>query len=61
VLLALESFVVLFVGLHNSIPLGTLNNVRGVRIAFPTFKPFATTLLNFAPFALGTAATAFFF
>ena len=28
-LLALQSFVVLFVAFHNWIPLGTLNNVKG--------------------------------
>jgi hypothetical protein len=33
--LALQCFVVLFVALHNWIPLGTLNNVRGVRLEFP--------------------------
>lgn len=60
VLLALECFVVLFVGLHNWVPLGALNNVRGVRIAFPTFKLFATTLLNFTPVAVGLAATTYF-
>jgi len=60
VLLALECFVVLFVGLHNWVPLGPLNNVRGVRIAFSTPKLLATTLLNFVPFAVGLAATAFF-
>ena len=60
VLLALECFVVLFVGLHNWVPLGPLNNVRGVRIAFPTRKLLATTLVNFVPFAFGLAATAFF-
>ncbi|MFZ0662242.1 MAG: hypothetical protein WAM66_06075 [Acidobacteriaceae bacterium] len=61
VLLALQCFVVLFVSLHNWIPLGTLNNVRGIRVAFPTAKLFATTLLNFTPFAIGLAATAFYF
>jgi hypothetical protein len=60
-LLALQGFVVLFVALHNWIPLGTLNNVRGVRMAFPTGKLFLTTLLNFTPFAIGLAATAFYF
>lgn len=60
VLLALQCFVVLFVSLHNWIPLGALNNVRGVRAVFPTGKLFATTLLNFAPFAVGLAATAFY-
>ena len=60
-LLALQCFVVLFVALHNWIPLGTLNNVRGVRAEFPTGKLLLTTLINFAPVAIGLAATAFYF
>ncbi len=60
VLLALECFVVLFVGLHNWIPLGTLNNVRGVRVEFPTGKLIWTTLLNFTPVVVGLAGTAFY-
>jgi len=60
-LLALQCFVVLFVALHNWIPLGTLNNVKGVRFAFPTGKLLVTTLINLAPMAVGLAATAFYF
>jgi hypothetical protein len=60
-LLVLQCFVVLFVALHNWIPLGALNNVKGVRFAFPTGKLFVTTLINFAPVAIGLAATAFYF
>ena len=37
-LLALQCFVVLFVALHNWIPLGTLNDVKGARSAFPGSK-----------------------
>jgi hypothetical protein len=59
-LLALECFVVLFVALHNWIPLGGLNNVRGVRVEFPTGKLLVTTLINFTPFAFGLAATAYY-
>lgn len=47
--------------LHNWIPLGTLNNVRGVRVAFPTGKLLFTTLINFTPVAVGLAATVFYF
>ena len=61
VLLVLQGFVLLFVSLHNWIPLGSLNNVKGVRVAFPTGKLIATTLLNFTPFAIGFAATTFYF
>jgi hypothetical protein len=60
ILLALQCFAVLFVALHNWIPLGKLNNVKGVRIAFPTGKLFWTTLLNFSPVAIGLGATAFY-
>jgi len=61
VLLALQCFVALFVGLHNWIPLGSLNNVRGVRVEFPTGKLLFTTLINFTPIVIGLAATAFYF
>ena len=59
-LLALQCFTVLFVALHNWIPLGALNNVRGVRLVFPTRKLFVTTLVNLTPVAIGLAATAFY-
>ncbi len=61
VLLALQCFVVLFVALHNWIPLGRLNNVQGVRVAFPTGKLLLTTLSNFIPMAIGLAVTASYF
>jgi hypothetical protein len=60
-LLALQCFVVLFVAFHNWIPLGTLNDVKGVRAEFPTGKLFITTLINFTPVAIGLAASAFYF
>jgi hypothetical protein len=60
-LLALQCFVVLFVALHNWIPLGTLNDLKGVRAVFPTSKLLITTFINFTPFAIGLAASAFYF
>jgi hypothetical protein len=60
-LLGLQSFVVLFVALHNWIPLGKLNNVSGVRKEFPGSKLVFTTLLNFTPFAFGLAASVVYF
>jgi len=60
-LLALQCFVVLFVALHNWIPIGTLNNLKGVRVEFPTGKLLLTTLINFTPVAIGLAATALYF
>jgi hypothetical protein len=61
VLIALQVFVVLFVGLHNWIPLGTLNDVKGAHAAFPGWKLFATTLTNFIPFSFGLVASAIYF
>jgi hypothetical protein len=60
-LLGLQCFAVLFVALHNWIPLGTLNNVKGIRVEFPTVKLFLTTLLNLTPVVVGLAATAYYF
>lgn len=57
VLLALQCFVVLFVALHNWIPLGALNNVSGIRVEFPTGKLLVTTLINFTPVAIGLAVS----
>jgi hypothetical protein len=48
-LLALQSFVVLFVAFHNWIPLGILNNLKGIRAEFPTknsWLPRSSTLLR---------------
>jgi hypothetical protein len=48
-LLALQTFIVLFLALHDWIPLGTLNNLAGVRAADSNAKLFTTTLLSAAP------------
>ena len=60
-LLGLQCFTVLFVAFHNWLPLGTLNNVGGVRVEFPTGKLLVTTLINLAPVVVGLAATALYF
>jgi hypothetical protein len=60
-LLALQCFVVLFAGLHNWIPLGTLNDVKGARAAFPGSKLLTTTLTNVIPFSIGLVASAIHF
>ncbi|MGA9885190.1 MAG: hypothetical protein WBQ34_15860 [Candidatus Acidiferrales bacterium] len=59
-LLALQCFVALFVGLHNWIPLGTLNNLDAVRAEFPCSKLLTTTLINFTPVAIGLAGSAIY-
>jgi hypothetical protein len=59
-LIALQCFVVLFVAFHNWIPLGKLNNVSGVRVAFPTGKLLGTTLMNLTPVAIGLGASLYY-
>jgi hypothetical protein len=60
-LIVLQCFVVLFVALHNWIPLGSLNGVKAVRSVFPTGKLLVTTFINFIPVAIGLAASVFYF
>ncbi len=60
-IIVLQCFVVLFVGLHNWIPLGSLNDVKAVRSVFPTGKLLVTTLTNFTPVAIGLAGSVFYF
>jgi hypothetical protein len=60
-LLALQIFIVLFLALHDWIPLGTLNNLAGVRAANPSAKLFTTTLVSAAPYVFGLAASVLYF
>ena len=60
-LVALQCFVALFVALHNWIPLGTLNDVKGAHAAFPGSKLLITTLINFIPVSFGLVASAIYF
>jgi len=60
-LVALQAFTVLFLALHDWIPLGTFNNLAGVRAADPGAKLFTTTLLSAAPYAFGLAASVMYF
>ncbi len=53
ILIALECFVVAFVGLHNWVPLGSLNDLNAVRTEFPGTKLVYVTLSNFIPAAFG--------
>jgi hypothetical protein len=52
-LLALQTFHVLFLALHDWIPLGRLNDVKSVRAANSGSKLLAATLISLAPFAVG--------
>jgi hypothetical protein len=60
-LFALQCFHVLFLALHDGIPLGTLNDVKAVRDANPGHKLVAATLVSLTPFAIGLAASAIYF
>ena len=61
VLLALQCFVALFVGLHNWIPLGRLNDVKAARAEFPGSKLLTVTLIIFTPVAIGLVGSAVYF
>ncbi len=56
-LLALQLFQVLFLALHDWVPLGRLNNVRAVQAADPMARLAAVTALSTLPFAFGLAAS----
>jgi hypothetical protein len=56
-LIALQVFVVVFIALHDWVPLGSLNNLAGVRVADPPGKLLIVTLLSSLPFAIGLIAS----
>jgi hypothetical protein len=57
-LFLLQIFHVLFLSLHDWIPLGRLNDPKSVRATISGRKLLATTLISTAPFAFGLAASA---
>jgi hypothetical protein len=59
-LLGLQCFHVLFLCLHDWIPLGSLNDVKAVSAANPSDKLLLGTLISTAPFAFGLAASAYY-
>jgi hypothetical protein len=61
VLFALQCFHVLFLELHDWIPLGTLNDVKAVRAANSGRKLAAATIISTIPFAIPLGASAFYF
>lgn len=60
VLLALQAFQVVFLALHDWVPLGRLNDVKAARAADPGARLFLTTLVSTVPFAFGLAASCFY-
>jgi hypothetical protein len=59
-LLALQCFHVLFLSLHDWIPLGALNDVQSARNANPGSKLFVGTLVSATPFVIGLAGSVYF-
>jgi hypothetical protein len=56
-LIALQLFVVVFIALHDWVPLGRLNNLAAVQAADPASKLLIVTLLSTLPFAVGLFAS----
>jgi hypothetical protein len=56
-LLALQLFHVLFLSLHDWVPLGNLNDVKAVRAVNPGRRLLITTLISVIPYAFGVVAS----
>ena len=55
--LVCQSLVVLFIALHDWVPLGALNNLAGIRQVDTTGKLLLGTIVSTLPFAIGLAAS----
>jgi hypothetical protein len=49
--------VVLFIALHDWVPLGRLNNLAGIRAVDSTLRRLVTTVVSVLPFAIGLAGS----
>ncbi len=58
--LVCQLLVVLFIALHDWIPLGKLNNLEGIRAADTTGKLLFVTTLSTLPFAVAFAASVYY-
>jgi hypothetical protein len=58
--LGCELYVVLFIALHDWIPLGRLNNLDGIRAVDTRGKLLAVTALSTLPFAIGLGASIYY-
>jgi hypothetical protein len=57
---ALQCFHVLFLALHDWVPLGRLNDVKAARGANPGGKLAVGTIISVIPFAIGLGASGFY-
>jgi hypothetical protein len=55
-----QLYVVLFIALHDWIPLGRLNNLAGIRAADTSVKRLVVTVLSALPFAIGFVASVYY-
>jgi hypothetical protein len=58
--IACQFFVVLFIALHDWIPLGKLNNLAGIRSVDSLAKRVIVTALSALPFAIGLAGSIYY-
>lgn len=56
-ILACQTYLVLFIALHDWLPLGKFNNLAGIRTVDTVGKRVLTTILSTLPFAIGLVAS----
>ena len=59
--LATQICIVLFIGLHDWVPLGGLNNLAGIRAVDSRSRLLVTTILSTLPFAAGLAGSLYYY
>jgi hypothetical protein len=60
VFIACQFYVVLFIAIHDWIPLGRLNNLIAVRAADSTFRLLLVTAVSTLPYAIGLAGSLYY-
>jgi hypothetical protein len=58
--LGCQLFVVLFIALHDWVPLGSLNNLAAIRATDSRSRLLIVTLISALPYVIGFAATAYY-
>ena len=58
--IACQLYVVLFIAIHDWVPLGSLNNLAGIRAVDSFERRLRTTLLSTLPFAVGLVASIYY-
>jgi hypothetical protein len=58
--LACQTFVVIFIGVHDWAPLGKFNNLQGIRAADTTRKLAVVTILSTLPFAIALMGSVYY-